>query len=130
MSIPTGTYRIYTRTLGVAAAAAAAADEQREAGGDDVELAHLLPRRAPRLLQLPLRLPPAPLPHAGVAVSWFKLQFFRRARNFIYPRILEARDGNCSRAGGVWPVWLQPDRSMRWSGPRATIVCCSACLWC
>ena len=69
MSIPTGTYRIYTRTLGVAAAAAAAADEQREAGGDDVELAHLLPRRAPRLLQLPLRLPPAPLPHAGVAVS-------------------------------------------------------------
>ena len=74
MSIPTGTYRIYityihTRTLGVAAAAAATADEQREAGGDDVQLAHLLPRRAPRLLQLPLRLPPAPLPHAGVAVS-------------------------------------------------------------
>ena len=59
------------RTLGVAAAAAATADEQREAGGDDVQLAHLLPRRAPHLLQLPLRLrlPPAPLPHAGVAVS-------------------------------------------------------------
>lgn len=47
-------------------AAVASADEQSEAGGDNVELAHLLPRRAPRLLQL-LLLPP--IPHGGVC-TW------------------------------------------------------------
>lgn len=42
-------------------AAAGTADKQREAGGDDVELADLLPRRAPHLLQLL----PLPLSHAA-----------------------------------------------------------------
>jgi hypothetical protein len=36
--------------------AAAAADEQDDAGGDDGELAHLLPHRAPHLVQLLLLL--------------------------------------------------------------------------
>lgn len=47
---------IHVRTFRMVAAAAGAgtatADKQREAGGDDVELADLLPRAAPHLLQL------------------------------------------------------------------------------
>jgi hypothetical protein len=39
------------------AAGAGATDKQREAGGDDHELADLLPRRVPHLLQLLLLLP-------------------------------------------------------------------------
>ena len=38
--------------MAAAAAGAATTDKQREAGSDDVELADLLPRRAPHLLQL------------------------------------------------------------------------------
>jgi len=38
--------------MAAAGAGAGTADKQREAGGDDVELADLLLRRAPHLLQL------------------------------------------------------------------------------
>lgn len=45
---------MHVRTFGTMAAPAATGttDKQRDAGGDDDELADLLPRRVPRLLQL------------------------------------------------------------------------------
>ena len=77
MSIPTGTYRIYTRTLGVAVAAAAAADEQREAGGDDVQLAHLLPRRAPHQASILSPRPKLYIPSHPGSKGW---KLFARGR--------------------------------------------------
>jgi hypothetical protein len=122
-SVPTGTR--CTRTLGVAAATAAAAeDEQREAGGDDVEPAHLLPRRAPHLLQLPLRLPP--LPRHGrraVAASSFSFNSFAAPETLYTLGSSKGTELFTVRARCyVWSIRLQPDRSTRY-GPRATAGC-------